>query len=135
MTQHNFYEAYFYTEADWAQTMIKAKTPEQALQRARKIESEETETLNFQSHDSGAGVEHIEIQSADGSTVAEWRSEDLRVRLSARDLLEALESQTDAAQAVIDNWSEGDLAAAVRSLDEAIEAARAAIAKAKLPTA
>jgi uncharacterized membrane protein YccC len=135
MTQHNFYEAYFYTEADWAQTTIKAKTPEQALQRARKIESEETETLNFQSYDSGAGVEHIEIQSADGSTVAEWRSEDLRVRLAARDLLEALESQTNAAQAVIDNWSEGDLAAAVRSLDESIEAARAAIAKAKLLTA
>ena len=131
MTQHNFFEAYFYTEADWAQTTIKAATPEQALQRAHRIESEETETLNFQNYDGGRGVEHIEIQSADGNTVAEWRHEDLKLRLAARDLLDALESQTDAAQAVIDNWSEGDLAAAVRNLDGSIEAARAALAKAK----
>jgi hypothetical protein len=125
------YTACFYTEADWAETTIKAKTPKLALQRARQIESEETETLDFQSYDSGMGIEHIEIRSADGSTVAEWQHEDLLVRLAARDLLEALESQTDAAQAAIDNWSEGDLAAAVRSLDESIAAARAAIAKAK----
>jgi hypothetical protein len=135
MTQRIRFEAYFYTEADWAQTTIEAATPELALQRARQIESEETETLDFQSYDSGTGVEHIEIRSAGGDTVAEWRHEDLRLRLAARDLLEALEGQTDAAQAVIDNWSQGDLAAAVRSLDASIEAARAAIAKAKSPTA
>lgn len=92
MTQHNLFEAYFYTEADWAETTIKAKTPELALQRARKIESEKTETLNFQSYDGGgAGVERIEIQSADGSTVAEWKHQDLKLRLAAPDLLEALE--------------------------------------------
>lgn len=86
------YTAHFYTEADWAETTIKALSAELALQRARQIESEETETLDFQSYDGGgAGVEHIEIQSADGSTVAEWRSEDLLVRLAAADMLEALE--------------------------------------------
>ena len=129
------FEAYFYTEADWAQTAIEAATPELAVQRARQIEREETETLDFQSYDSGTGVEHIEIRSADGHTVAEWKHEDLQLRLAARDLLDALESQTDAAQAVIDNWSEGDLAAAVCRLDASIEPARAAIAKAKPPTA
>lgn len=85
------YTAYFYTEADWAKTIIKATSPELALQRARRIESDETETLNFQSYDSGAGVEHIEIRSADGNTVVEWRHEDLLVRLAASDMLEALE--------------------------------------------
>lgn len=50
---------------------------------------------------------------------------------AAGDLLDALEAQTEAAQAVIDNWSEGDLAAAVCTLDASIEGARAAIAKAK----
>jgi hypothetical protein len=124
MTQHNFFEAYFYTQADWAQTTIKAKTPEQALQRARKIESEETETLNFQSYDSGAGVEHIEIQSADGSTVAEWRSEDLLVRLAAQDLLEALRIIMVEASSRKENGMSG-----IASI------ARAAITKAKLPTA
>ena len=53
---------------------------------------------------------------------------------SHHDLIDALESQTDAAQAVIDNWSSGNLAAAVRALDAAIAPARAVIAKAK-PTA
>jgi hypothetical protein len=66
-----------------------AATPEQALQRAHQIESEETETLDFPSYDSGAGVEHIEIRSADGKTVAEWRHEDLSLRLATRDLLES----------------------------------------------
>ena len=66
------YTAHFFTEADWAETTIKAPSPELALQRARQIDSEETETLDFQSYDSGAGVEHIEIRSADGDTVAEW---------------------------------------------------------------
>jgi hypothetical protein len=124
------YTAHFYTEADWAETTIKARTPELALQRARQIESDETETLDFQSYDSGTGVEHIEIRSAGGHTVAEWRDVDLLVRLAARDLLAALKEQTEAAQSVIDNWSEGDLAAAVRSLDACLPAARAAIAKA-----
>ena len=128
------YIAHFYTEADWAEITIKASTPELALRRARQIESEETETLDFQSYDSGAEVEHIEIRSADGNTVAEWRGKDLLIRLAASELLEALRNQTEAAQAVIDNWSNGDLAAAVRGLDASIDGARAAITKAT-PTA
>jgi len=54
----------------------------------------------------------------------------LVLRLAASDLLTALRDQTKAAQAVIDNWSQGDLAAAVRALDACIAAARAAIANA-----
>jgi hypothetical protein len=45
------------------------------LQRARKIESDETETLSFQSYDTTNGVERIEIWAADRRTVAEWESE------------------------------------------------------------
>jgi hypothetical protein len=47
------------------------------------------------------------------------------------ELLEALVDQTEAAQAVIDAWAEGDLAAAVRWLDASTATARAAVAKAK----
>jgi uncharacterized protein YfaQ (DUF2300 family) len=101
------------------------------LQRARQIESAETETLDFQSYDTTNGVEHIEIWAADRRTLAEWHSDDLRLRLAVPDLLEALEAQTAAAQAVIDAWARGDLAGAVRMLDGSIPAARAAIAKAK----
>jgi hypothetical protein len=49
---------------------------------------------------------------------------------AAPELLEALEQQTDAAQAVIDSWERGDLAGAVCGLDACIEASRAAIAEA-----
>ena len=130
---HRF-QAYFYSEADWAKTTIEAATPELALHRARQIESE-IETLDFQSYDSGAGVEHIEIRSAEGDTVAEWRHEDLLLRTAARELRDVLEEQTEAAQGVIDSWASGDLAAAVRTLDGLIETARAVIAKAKPPAA
>ena len=125
------YTAHFFTEADWAETTIEAASPELALQRARQIESEETETLDFQSYDGTNGVERIEIWAADRRTVAEWESDDLRLRLAARDLFEALDAQTNAARAVIKNWARGDLAAAVRELDDSIEPACAAIAKAK----
>ena len=107
----------------------------QALRRARQIESEETETLDFQSYDGTNGIERIEIWAADRRTVAEWQSDDLRLRLAAGELLEALDAQTEAAQAVIDAWAEGDLAEAVRTLDGSIPAARAAIAKATPRTA
>ncbi len=53
------------------------------------------------------------------------------MRLAAPELLSALEGQTDAAQAVIDNWEKGDFAAAVRTLDGWIATARGAIAEAK----
>jgi hypothetical protein len=127
------YTAHFFTEADWAETEIKATSARQALRRARQIESEETETLDFASYDTTNGVERIEIWAADGRTVAEWESDDLRLRLAARDLFEALDAQTAAAQAVIDAWAKGDLAGAVRTLDGSIPAARAAIAKARPP--
>jgi hypothetical protein len=125
------FTAHFFTEADWAETTIEAASPELALHRARQIESDETETLNFQSYDGTNGVERIEIWAADRRTVAEWQSDDLQMRLAARDLYEALDAQTEAARAVIKNWARGDLAAAVRELDDSIEPARAAIAKAK----
>lgn len=125
------YRAYFFTEADWAKIMIEAATPELALQQARRIESEETETLDFQSYDGGSGVKYIEICSADQVTVAEWQSDDRCIRLAAQDLFAALQTQTEAAQAVIDAWSEGDLAGAVRMLDASLADAQAVIAKAK----
>jgi hypothetical protein len=42
-------------------------------------------------------------------------------------LLDALQSQTEAAQAVIDTWEQGDLAAAFRALSASMQLARAAI--------
>ena len=49
----------------------------------------------------------------------------------APDLLDALEAQTDAAQAVVDAWERGDLAAAVHILEGCISPARTVIAAAR----
>ena len=126
------YTATFFTAADCASRPIEAANAQQALELARKAYDEHFSELEFRSHDGIEPLEQIEICNdenfADG---AYWESEGRCLRQAARDLLDALEDQTQAAQAVIDNWAEGDLAAAVRGLDAAIDPARAAIAKAK----
>jgi len=58
-------------------------------------------------------------------------AQETHLRFAAADLREALEAMTAAAQAVIANWSRGDLAAAVRALDGTIAGANAALTKAK----
>lgn len=118
------YTAHFYTEADWAEATITADTPELALQRARQIEDAETEALNFESYDTTNGVELIEIWSSDRHTVAEWHSDERRLRLAARDLLEALQ---------FCDMTLADLECSKRKgyIARAIELARAALAKAK----
>ena len=49
----------------------------------------------------------------------------------APELLNALRTQSDAAQDVLDNWERGDLAGAVRALAATISTSRDAIAKAR----
>ena len=125
------YTVCFYTQADWAETTIKARTPKLALATAHQLAEDDLGTLDFQSYDGTNGIEHIIITAPDGETVADWKSGDLHLRLAASDLLESLEAETNAAQAVTDAWEKGDLAGAVRCLSGLIPAARIAIAKAK----
>jgi hypothetical protein len=125
------YTAYFRTDADWADKIFQAKTPKQALAKARAYHSRNTGELLFQEYSGGLPVNEIEITDPDGDELAVWRDDDLWLRLAAQELLDALEAQTEAAQAVIDAWEKGDLAGAVRMLDGCIPAARAAIAEAK----
>jgi hypothetical protein len=125
------YTAHFYTEADWAETKITATTPKLALEAAHRLAEDDLWTLDFQSYDSTNGVERIEIQSTDRRTVMEWQSDDLLLRFAAPELLDVLDAQTGAAQAVLDCWECGNLAGAVRKLDSMVSTARAAIAKAK----
>jgi hypothetical protein len=126
------YTATFFTAADYASRPINAANAQQALELARKAYDEHFSELEFRSHDNIEPLEQIEIcNTEDFCDGAFWESDDRRLRQAARDLLEALEDQTEAAQAVIDHWAEGDLAAAVRGLDASIDGARAAIAKAK----
>jgi hypothetical protein len=53
--------------------------------------------------------------------LAVWHDDDLRLRLAARDLLEA-------AELVVARWEQGDLADAVRQLDAVIATAKGGVA-------
>ncbi len=101
--------------------MITANTLELALQRTRQIASDETETLDFQSYDTTNGVEHIEVWAADRRTVAEWQTDDRRLRLAARDLLDALKGALQRLE--INNYAGEE--------DAHIATVKAAIAKAE----
>ena len=87
----------------------------------------------------GREIPCFRIYDAESKVIAETESAvphrqqeaDARVMTAGPELLEALDAQTTAAQAVIDNWSKGDLAAAVNALEATIDKAKAAITRAK----
>lgn len=125
------YTVDFRTDANYASRRFEAGTPDQALAAAQAFRIEREDELYFESYDCGQPINEIIVRDEDGDEVALWMDDDLHLRFAATELLTALEGQTGAAQAVIDNWKKGDLAAAVRSLDAWIEPARDAIRKAK----
>jgi hypothetical protein len=125
------YTALYHTDADYAEQTFDADTPQQALRLAQAFYDQHTEELIFESYNSGMPVNEIEIADDQGIRLAVWRDDDLRLRLAAADLRDALVAQNNAAQAVIDAWKTRDLADAVRALDASIQLARAALAKAK----
>jgi hypothetical protein len=113
------YTAYFRTDAEFATREIKAATPEQALKKARRFYDNDPLDLMFESYDGGMPVNEIAINDADDDELAVWQDEDLRLRLAARDLHDALEAMIDRDDA------ESVFATPV------LNQARAAIAKAK----
>jgi hypothetical protein len=109
---------------------IKARTAKKALKQARALYDDDPTALDWYPYDpSCKPLDEIEIADPAGDTVAVWR--DGALTQAAYDLLDALEQQTKAEQAVIDAWETGDVAGAVNTLDGFIPAARAAIARAK----
>ena len=114
------YIATFRTDADYAERVFAARTPQAALALARQFHEDRPEDLFFEEYTHGMPVEEIEISDRDGEQLAVWRDPYLCQRLAAADLLAALETQTEAAQAVIDTWEQGDLAGAVNGLDQTI---------------
>jgi hypothetical protein len=111
------YTAYFRSDADFATRDFEADTPEQALELARRFYDDDPSDLMFESYIDGMPVNEIAIKGDDHNELAVWLDEDLRLRLAARDLLEA-------AELVVARWEQGDLAGAVRQLDDAIAKAK-----------
>jgi hypothetical protein len=122
------YRAEFFTPADYAFRNFDADTPEHALQLARQFYDEDGD-LDFRSYENNAGIDEIQIWDTQRGTLAKWESDDYRLRNTARELLTALQAQTEAAKSVIANWDKRDLAAAVRALRASIPTATDAIAK------
>jgi hypothetical protein len=108
------YTAEFHTDAGWAKEEIMAATPQEALAQAR---SAEVSTLCFTPYDDCLPVNYINIRDEDYNNLTQWQDDDLRLQLAARELL-------GAAEKVIASWESGDLAAAVRQLDNAIKNAK-----------
>jgi hypothetical protein len=111
------YTVTFRTDAEFATRDFEAETPEQALALARQFYDDDPLDLDFESYYEAMPVNEITINDADDDEVAVWLDDDLRLRLAARDLLEA-------AELVVARWEKGDLAAAVRQLDDEIAKAK-----------
>jgi hypothetical protein len=112
------YTVNFASDAECASHDFDAETPEQALALARKLYEDDPSKLWFEVYD-GMDVNEIIVYDANGNDVAVWYDDDMRLRLAARDLLDAL-------QAVIDR-DDAESVFATPVLNQA----RAAIAKAK----
>jgi hypothetical protein len=125
------YTVDFHTDAEYAIEEIKARSGKDALRKARALAEKRADNLTFSAYDDGHPVNEILVRDGEGNEVATWCDDELRLRLAASALLEALEGQTEAAQAVIDSWERGDLAGAVSALSGWIDPARDAIAKAR----
>jgi hypothetical protein len=111
------YTAYFRTDADFATRDFKAATPEQALKKARRLYDRDPLGLEFESYYEAMPVNEIAINDANDHELAVWYDDDMRLRLAASDLLAA-------AELVVARWEQGDLAGAVRQLDDAIAKAK-----------
>jgi hypothetical protein len=118
------YTAYFYTDANYARQELQADTPEQALAAARALDADNDTGLYFTNYDDDQPVNQIDILDEDGNEVAFWYDDDLRLRLAAPKLLEALQYC---------DMTLADLEASKRKgyIAHAKELARAAIAKVK----
>lgn len=121
------YYAHFNTDAEYALYEFEADSPEQALQLARELWEKNPHALQFDKYEMMAPVDEIEISGPDGDPeLATWQSDDMRLRMAARELLEALEY---CEQVLRDHEQYDDEEGSAES--EAASMARAAIAKAK----
>ncbi len=121
------YTAEFRTDADYATHAFTARSPQDALKKARAFCDEHTEELIFERYDGGHPVNDIAVRDANGNQLALWQDDELRLRLAAGDMLEALELCVDC---LADLARLDDGTPSISALNQA----RAAIARAKPET-
>lgn len=83
------YTATFHTDAHWSRREFDAATPEEALALARRYADEDPGWLDFEPYDLDP-INEIAIKDDDGNELTVWQNDDLRVRLAAAPMLDAL---------------------------------------------
>ena len=112
------YDVIINRENAWAYTTIQAKTPESALKKIQRriAKDEDHSDFDYEHYDAIGLLESICIEHA-GKVLLEHTPAEVLVRHHAASLL-------DAAEEVISNWENGNLAAAVSNLASAVAAAK-----------
>jgi hypothetical protein len=122
------YTAIFRTNVDYATRDFTARSPRDALRKARAFGDERGDDLAFERYDGPHRVNEVTVRTAAGEEVALWQDDDLRLRLAAGDLFEALELCVDCL-AELSRLDDGTPSVS------ALNQARAALAKATGDTA
>ena len=85
------YTAEFRSDVDYATREFKARSPRDALRKARAFSDGHADALSFEHYSGAHPINEIAVHDAAGDEVALWQDEDLRLRLAAGDLFDALE--------------------------------------------
>ena len=114
------YRVYLRSDIQWTMRKFKARSPKHALKLARRFADERFYEIDFDDYEpNDCPINEIEVCDDRGNELTVWHDDDLRLRLAAGDLLAAAEK-------VVARWQGGDLAAAVRELNEAVTRAKGA---------
>jgi hypothetical protein len=89
------YTAEFRTDVDFANRVFRARSPQDALKKARAFATNQIDELSFEHYSGAHPVNEIAVSDAAGDEAALWQDEDLRLRLAAGDLFDALELCVD----------------------------------------
>jgi hypothetical protein len=112
------FNVYFRSDQQWGMREITADTPGQALELARSLADGRAGDLDLDSYEAcDCPINEIEVCDDEHNSLATWFDDDMRLRLAARELLEAAEK-------VVARWEQGNLAEAVRELATAIAKAK-----------
>jgi hypothetical protein len=89
------YTAEFRTDVDFATRIFRARSPQDALKKARAFAEKQIDALSFEHYSGAHPINEIAVSDAAGDEAVLWQDEDLRLRLAAGDLFDALESCVD----------------------------------------